>query len=438
MTRSFLGAALLGAALVLAACEGDFDQRVDVARTIGDGGDSTGTTVNPSNGEFVRGNVSIGGSGRFALVTLRPVKPDGSIDFDDSNALGVTSTFNNGIYQAIVRNRNYRGPIVVEVRGQNVAGVQSDGGNPATASSQQLHVMNGGHVLYGVMPLFEGFSAGDVNVTPLTTCAVTRAQFLGGMSAGMYGLTNVNLGQHFGMSAIRTQLPFEFANSGSFGNNLTYSYVMAALSQVARNIGVANVWDFYLGMSRDCLDDGILNGSIGFVPNTGVAMPDLSAASILSNALQNDYLAPGNIDRVRAPDNTGIVPGSELANLIAALTPARNINGSTYTYELILRVPGTISVAAGNEYGTRIFSVDQFGSSTYLEPYGDSGGPCFVNYQFVSSSPANVSITPFGRITVPLGATPGNYSVSLTVSPAPAQTLITGPTRTFGFTVNVK
>lgn len=434
--KATLAASFILLALTLGACDGTFDQRVEVARTIPGGSGSTATTPNPASGLFVRGTVSIGGAVKNALVMLRPVNDDGSIDFNDTHALGVTVTFANGIYQAIIRDKTYRGPIVVDVRGQNVSGVVSEGANPATSTTDRWHELGSGHTLYGVLPYFYGKQVGDVNVTPLTTCAVTRGLFLGGVSAGMFGMCSRNVGDFFGLGPIRTLVPFDFARGGSFGDNVVYSYVMAALSQVAKNIGVTNVFDFYEGMSRDCLDDGVLNGSIGFVPNTGIAMPDLSAANFLGDALNDDYLAPGNVERVRSPDNTGVTPGSDLANLIAALNSARNINSTTYTYDLVLGVPSYVDVNVGADVDTRVFALETLGG-TFVETYGDSGGPSFVDYAFVSSSPANVTVLPFGRIAAPMGATPGTYTLTLTVSPAIAQTLVTGVTQVFTITVYV-
>ena len=164
--RASLAASFVVLAFALSACDGTFDQRVEVARTISSGSGSTATNPNPANGLFVRGTVSIGGAVKNALVMLRPVNDDGSIDFDDSHALGVTVTFANGIYQAIIRDKTYRGPIVVDVRGQNVGGVVSQGANPATSTTDQWHEQTSGHTLYGVLPSFEGKQAGDVNVTP--------------------------------------------------------------------------------------------------------------------------------------------------------------------------------------------------------------------------------------------------------------------------------
>lgn len=434
--RASVAASFVFFALALSACNGDFDQRVEVARRLANGDETTGTTPNPSDGNFVRGTVSIGGAVRNARVMLRPVLDDGSIDFDDGHALGVTVTFKNGIYQAIVRDKAYRGPIVVEVRGQLVSGVQTDGGNPATSTTDQYHDMLSSHVMYAVVPYWNNKNAGDINVTPLTTCAVTRGLFLGGVSTGMFGMCQRQVGEFFGLGHIRIHTPDDFARSGSFGDDNMYAYVMATLGQVARNIGVTNVFDFYDGMARDCLDDGELNGSIGFVPNTGITMPDLSAANILGDALFDDYLAVGNIDRVRSPDNTGIAAGSELDNLVTALQAARDIHGTTFAYDHLLNIPGRVDVEVGSEIDTNYFAADYLGNIG-VEVYGDSGGPGFVDFAFVSSSPANVTVLPFGRISAPTGATPGTYTLTLTVSPAVAQTFITGPTQVFTISVHV-
>jgi hypothetical protein len=424
-------------AIALAACSGDFDQRVEIARKIGEGVESIGSTVNPEGGTYVSGTVSVGGVVRYARVTLRRVRPDGSIDLDDSRVLASTVTGDTGGYHATLRDTTYRGPIVVEVRGQDGA-IQAEGANPATSRTALLHPMRGYHTLNGMLPYFDGYSVGDVHVTPLTTCAIARSQFLGGQSAGMYGMCGLQVAQSFGLQAIRMLLPHDLCGSGTPGNSEAYGYLVATLSQVARNAGATNVFDFYEGLTRDFLDDGISNGSIGLIPNTGITMPDLTMAGVLYDALFNDYLAPGNVDRFRGfPDNTNVPPG-DIAGLLNALTLARDVNGFTYGYDFTLRVPTAVVVARGSEFATRVFAVDQYGQSTILETLGDSGGPCFVDYQFVSSSPVNVSVATFGRITVPMGAAVGTYNVTLTVTPAAAQTFITGPTQIFNITVEVR
>lgn len=442
--RANLATATLFCAL-LASCTGDFDQREEVAETVQPGGGSVGTVANANSGVFVRGAVSIVGAVRNAHVILRPVNLDGTVDWDDADALGQGITFFNGIYQVSVE-RPYRGPVLVEVRAQNSVGVVSDGGNPATSVTQKFHVMGPQHVLYSVLPYHEGVSTDGTYVTPFTTFAVTRslafdgsiAAVQGGISAGLFGLTCQQTARLFGLAAVRHRLPYDLTASGGFGDDQLQAYALAGLSQVARNIGVANVWDFWLGLALDGRDDGIANGSIGFVPGTGIAMPDLSQAGLIGDALLNDYLAPGNIERPFNPDNTMVPPTSPLGVLAATLDTARDINAVSVDYDFVFRVPGSFTMAPGTEMRTSVLVCQQIAGGTEFHPFGDSAGPSFVNFAWTSAAPASVSVQPFGRIVVAPGAAVADYEIVLQISPRPGQSFVTGPVREFSFYVRVR
>ncbi len=431
---------LLVALLLLlpVACSGDFDQRVDIARKIGAGSESVGSTANPSAGVFITGSISTGGVFKRGMVTLRPVREDGSIERDDGKNLGVSISLDNGGYQVNLRNANYRGPVVVEVRGGQAEGVLTTGGNPATGLSNPAHVMGQDHVMYGVAPNFEGQSIFNVHVTPLTTFAVTRGEFFGGVSAGMFGLMCRQTADFFGLRGVRQGLPVDFTGTFAFGTDFRYGCVLAALSQVAANAGVANIFDFYQGMAEDGRDDGMLNGSIGFVPNTGVTMPDLSAPDIIGAAFAGNFLAPGNLERKVGFNNTAITPGSELEQIVTILNSARNINSFSYPYNYVVRVPDTVELWPGQQVATRVLAIEHVDPPVSFEAYGDSGGPSFVDFSFVSSSPSNVSVQPFGRIVAAPGAVPGFYTLTLTVSPGALQTFVSGPTKEFTITVRVR
>jgi hypothetical protein len=430
--------------VVLAGCEGDFDQRIDEAGTQGPGDGSTGSIVNPDS-NFVRGFASTGGAVRNAVVTLRPINDDGSIDFTEAGLLGTGFTFSNGIYQVSLR-RQYRGPILVEIRGQNTLAVPSDVGNPATARTEKFHPMNPGHVMYSVLPHYDGYSTGDTHVTPLTTVAVMRglsfdgsiAGVQGGVGMGMFGLMCQQVARYFGLERIRAVSPTDFALSGGLPGSKNYSYVLAALSQAAKDLGVANINDFWLGMSQDAFDDGVLNGSIGYVPNTAVPMPDLSAASLIGDALFNNYLDPNNLERIPGTDNTEVTPGSTLGQLVTHLDTARDINAIALDYELTVRIPDDMTLTQGDIVYTRTTVLKRLGNGTNFHPFGDSGGPGFVEFDFVSSSPANVDVQPFGRIVVNPLAPDGDYTITLNVSPRAGQTFITGPSDSYSFNVRVR
>ncbi len=432
-------------ALMLAACSGDFDQRVEEAEIVNPGHNSVGTLPNPDSSPFIRGVVSMAGAVRNAGVTLRRVNSDGTVNWDDDEILGAGITFNNGIYQLAMYDEDYRGAILIEVRART--GFLAEGGNPATAVSQRFHPMDTDHFLYAVVPLYDGYNSLNNHVTPLTTVAVMRglafdgsiAGVTGGVGAGMFGLTCRQVGEFFGNTKVRASLPNDFARAGGFGDDAVQAYVLTALCQVAKDIGVANVWDFWLGMAQDAGDDGELNGSIGAVPNTGIPMPDLGQANLLGTALRDNYLDPNNSERVTDKDNTEIGNGTGLDNLITALDTARDINGgSTFTYELTLRVPGEVTIAPGGFAQAHVLSVDQVGGSIAFHPYGDSAAPSFVEYDWVSSAPGQVDVQPFGRIQVAPGTPDGDYTLTLTVRPLPGQTFVTGPTETRSVRIKVR
>lgn len=425
--------------LALSACTGDFDQREEQAKTQGPGVGSTGTVANPNTSAFVRGTVSSGGSVQAAFVKLRRVNSDGSVDWNDANLLGNGLTFNNGIYQVYV-NSGYRGPILVEVRG----GAGVIGANPATGLSAKFHDVRADHVLYSAVPYFEGSNVNAINVTPLTSVAVARcmsfdgsiAGVVGGIATGMFGLMCQQVAEFFGLSRIRGVVPKDYSASGLFGSSDLYGRVLAALSQVAKDIGVSNVFDFHLGLYHDALDDGELNGSIGVVPNTPIAMPDLSAAGLIGSALFNNYMDPNNLERRTGGDNTQVSTGGDVDTLINTLDSARDIDDAVRAYELTVRVPVNLSLKRNDVHQTRIVALDQIGNSIEFHPYGDSAGPSFVEFDWVSSSPADVSVQPFGRITISATAPKTTYTLTLTIQPLAGQTYVTGPVQVH--TINVK
>lgn len=428
---------LLPAALcLLTGCMGDFDQREDEPGTIDDGGNTNGSTANPDSGAYVRGVISTSGIVRDALIVLRPVRNDGSIDLDDTQALGRGVSYSNGIYHLTVQRPSYRGPIVVEVRGQEVNGVRARGGNPATAGSAPWHYMQDDHVLYAVLPSFDGQDAEDVDVSPLTTYAVGRCLYYGGISAGMYGLMCQQTAEMFQVDRIRGVYPMDFTGTGLSGGWESLGWGVTALSQVALDLGVPNVFDFYLGMFRDGEDDGLLNGSIGFVPNTAIPMPDLTVSGLLGTTLRDNYLDPANTERAIGTDNTTM--GNDVDARINWFDSVRDINAYSRAYDLVVKVPGTLDMSRGQVVATRILALDQLGGSTEFHPYGDSGGPSFTDFSFTSSAPAFVYVQSYGRITVDPSAPNGDYTLWLTVSPAPAQTFLSGPTSSYTITVKVR
>ncbi len=444
-TRARMLMPLAALALLAGACTGDFDQRIEEATLVNPGSTSAGVLPNPQGSPLIRGAVSIGGGVRNAGVTLRRVNSDGTVNWNDAEAIGTGTTFDNGIYQIKLADNAYRGPIFIDVRART--GASSDGGNPATATTNRFHSMGPDHFLWALVPMYDGYTSDGNHVTPLTTAAIARgmsfdgsiAGVLGGVGAGMYGLICRQTAEFFAIPRVRASQPTDFAAAGSFGTDDVQAYLLAALSQLARDIGVANVWDFWLGVAYDAMDDGALNGSIGFIPNTGVAMPDLGQAGVLGTVLHDRFLDPNNAERVIKQDNTDIPAGGALDTLIVALDQLRDINNSTTReYDMTLRVPQSVTLAAGGSAQVRAISLDQVGDSTKFHPYGDSAGPSFVEYVWLSSSPGQVDVLPYGRIEVAPAAPNGDYTLTLTIQPAAGQSFVTGATEVHSILVRVR
>ncbi|MDC1142619.1 hypothetical protein OAU50_05975 [Planctomycetota bacterium] len=430
--------------LAVAGCEGDFDQRVDDAPVYFTGQGSLGSTINPILDVRVAGVVSIAGVVAQANVTLRPINLDGTVDWDDNNALGQGISDNNGIYTVYVSDTSYRGPILVEVSGKQTGSVITEGANPATADSNPHHHMTASHKLFSVLPYFDAVTVEDVHVSVFTTLAVARAlsfdgsvaSVTGGISSGLFGMSCQQVAEFFGITRVRKQITRDFANSGlAFTFNELNGWANTALSQVAKDSGVTNVFDFYLGAYNDMLDDGELNASIVTVPNTGIPMPNLSSASLIGNALLNNFMDPLNTERVTGGDNTTIATGGDLDALITTLNTTRDINTVVRAFDLILRVQTLVQLNVGDEVRASIIAVDQIGSSQDVHVYGDSGGPGFVDFVWTSSSPADVSVNAFGRIVVAPTAAFGTYTLQLAISPKAGQTFVTGST--FNETITV-
>lgn len=165
-------------------------------------------------------------------------------------------------------------------------------------------------------------------------------------------------------------------------------------------------------------------------------MPDLGQANLLGSALFNNYMDPLNLERTRGGDNTQISTGGSVDTLITTLDTARDIDDAVRSYDNVVRVISGLRLNQGDTYQTRVAALDFLGGVDF-HPYGDSAGPSFVEFNWSSSSPGNVSVASFGLITVDAAAPDGTYTLTLTVQPLAGQTFITGPTEVHTIEVEV-
>ncbi len=119
------------------------------------------------------------------------------------------------------------------------------------------------------------FAAGSVitgvQVTPLTSMAQARAQYMaGGMSAANMAAANTAVGNYFNVGDILMTRPMDPAVTGS-GTTAdvgakNYGMTIAAMSQYARTVGMTySSSGIFTAMARDA-SDGVMNGMIGSTP----------------------------------------------------------------------------------------------------------------------------------------------------------------------------
>jgi hypothetical protein len=152
----------------------------------------------------------------------------------------------------------YSGPVALQMRG----GTYTDLATGATKT------MSMGNVMTAVIPsVSSGETVTGIQITPLTSMAQARAQYMtGGMTAANIASANTAVGNYFSVSDILHTQPMNPLVPGS-GDVATqdmrnYGMAIAAMSQYAKDIGIADSSAIVTAMRRDA-SDGIMNGMIG-------------------------------------------------------------------------------------------------------------------------------------------------------------------------------
>jgi hypothetical protein len=152
----------------------------------------------------------------------------------------------------------YSGPVVLHMMG----GTYTDLATGATKT------MSMGNVMSAAIPtVSSGETVTGIQVTPLTSMAQARAQYMtGGMTAANITSANTAVGNYFSVGDILRKRPMNplIPGSGDVATQDTRNYGMAiaAMSQYAKDIGIADSSAIVTAMMRDA-SDGIMNGMIG-------------------------------------------------------------------------------------------------------------------------------------------------------------------------------
>ncbi|MCA8938690.1 MAG: hypothetical protein KDB07_02695 [Planctomycetes bacterium] len=393
------------ALLALMACgEGSFDQRMraDVDELRDGAFDFVNTNPGSGFGNVI-GDVSTGGPATFARVTLHAVSLDGVIDWDVNNALG--DSFSSGIFGEfdVTMRREYSGPIIVSAVGAELSGQKASYGSPSRAESNPRFDFAAGDELVGYV-LDYPFVTDAIVVSPLSTLVVERAQFLGGVSSGNLALAAQQVGVIFGLEDARDRRPDNIMNQGGLRETLEENLAFAAISQIAKDFGVADA-AIWRALRLDMRDDGELNASFATIDGSEAALPALNNANVLGAILTDRMLALGNDDN-RTGVNAGNLPSNPPLNeaiqrLNAPRSAAMTMPPMT---DLVVHTP-VLTLKAGQMTSLGVRGFERRGEKFWM--LFSSDGPTVATVSYSADRPADVSFPHPGIVAVSAGVASG-------------------------------
>ncbi len=412
----------LAALFALAGCtEGDFDQRVrgDIDQLRAES--FTDINSNPRDDlrtgpDAVVAEVTTGGFVVGARVLLHPIGYDGLPDLSDAALLGNSVSrmaFQTGVigparsrFTATVT-KPYSGAILVRVLPFTAGSEPATYAHPAQGLTQPRIAFAPEDEMFGFVPDFPNRGEAIV-VSPITSMAVERARWLGGLSGGNLNLAALQVGRFFGMDHARATTGSNLlSNSGRQGNSEAHDMVMAAISQLAVMAGTTPMRISH-ALTLDVRDDGEPNGSIGVIPGTAYPMPDFGAPGYIGALLiRGGYLQQGNTQNTGPYRVADLDPGRRIAAAVDFLDTSRQLSDFAPVLEEVSQEYLTLELKNGeiSTLGLRGFTL--IGESLYL--VSSSDGPTVLQRTATSSNLGAVTVLPDGRIRAnplaPIGLT---------------------------------
>lgn len=217
----------------------------------------------------------------------------------------------------------YAGPVMLQMSGGAFV-------DEATGSAM---TMQAGDLMTSCVPSFTaGSTVSGVQVTPLTSMAQARAQYMtGGMTPDNIAAANTAVGNYFMVGDILMTSPMDPAMAGSGTGadqgRVDYGMAVAAMSQYAHSVGMTvSSSGMVTAMMKDA-SDGVMNGMMG---STAISMGDMGGmmmGSMMPSNAGTTGLANAMTAFVGSPMNQSGVP---LANVQALVT---KLSASTGTIQ---------------------------------------------------------------------------------------------------------
>lgn len=222
--------------------------------------------------------------------------------------IGSTATDADGNYSMTIA--AHTGPVMLQVS----AGTFRD---EATGA---LMTMATGDAMAAVLPsIAAGATVSGIQITPVTSMAQSRAQQMaGGMTEANIATANAAMGSYFLVGDILHVPPMNPLVPGSGSNagpdSRNYGMTLAAMSQYARSLNMANTSALVTAMMSDA-SDGMMDGRRGTGPISmtmggmmgSSTMPANAGTSGLATAMSNFAMSPANVSGLTATDVAPLV-----------------------------------------------------------------------------------------------------------------------------------
>ena len=265
-------------------------------------------------------DVGSGGTGISGAVTKGPlsnatVKAYAIAGGQPGAQIGSAITDANGNYTMTLG--AYAGPVMLQVSG---------GSYKDEATGSVLPMAPGDVMAAVVASVASGTTVTGMQITPVTSMAQARAQQMtGGMTESNIAAANTAMGNYFSVSDILHVQPMNplvpESGSNASADARNYGMTIAAMSQYAKSLGMANTSALVTSMMSDS-SDGMMDGKKGSSPISmtmggmmGTAMMAPTAGtSGLAAAMTNFVMSPANLSGLTTTDIAPLVQKMSSSN----------------------------------------------------------------------------------------------------------------------------
>jgi len=284
-SRIWLLGAIVAMALFETACGGGGGS-VDVG--------SGGTGI---SGSVVKGPVGNATVKAYALAGGQP-----------GAQIGSATTDGNGNYAMALG--TYSGPVMLQASG---------GSYRDEATGSVLPMASGDMMVAVIASVASGTTVTGTQITPLTSMAQARAmQMAGGMTESNIAAANAAMGNYFSVSDILHVPPMNplvpGSGSAASADARNYGVTLAAMSQYAKSLNMANTSALVTSMMSDA-SDGMMDGRMGS-SSISMMMGGMMGTSMMAPTAGTSGLATAMTDFVMSPANMSGLTATDIAPLV--------------------------------------------------------------------------------------------------------------------------